>query len=231
MGIRLILSLAALGGLGACARPAYELTPNPTPYLFTSPTDYYLYLPSNYTPDRDWPVFVGIHGFSGDGTNCLNMWQGYAEREGFVLVCPSLGEEHGGWYVEQGEASLHGIIRQVHKECRIQKKFFLAGFSAGSEFAQAWAFDNPKSVTAVAVLSAGNYYEPSRKARNIPFLVVIGDHDDPLSLENAKLFTHSLKQAGFTIEMDILPDVGHTVTPQALELVIKFYRRAYGMVP
>jgi predicted esterase len=231
MGIRLILSLAVLGGLGACARPAYELTPNPTPYLFTSPTDYYLYLPSNYNPDRDWPVFVGIHGFSGDGTDCLNMWQDYSEREGFILVCPSLGEEGGGWYVEQGEASLKGILRHVQKDCRAQKKFFLAGFSAGAEFVQAWAFDNPRYVTAVAVLSAGNYYEPSPKARNIPFLIVIGDQDDPLSLENAQLFIDSLKLNRFTAELDILPGVGHTVTPQALELAIKFYRRVYGMVP
>lgn len=228
---RLICVLAGLCGLTSCSHPTFTLAPNATAYRGTSPIEYYLYLPSKYVPDKDWPVFVGIHGFSGDGTDCLRMWQGYAEREGFLLVCPSLGEENGGWYVNQGEANLHGIFQKVQRDCRVQKRIFLAGFSAGAEFAQAYAFDNPRAVAGVAVLSAGNYYEPVPTAREIPFLVVIGDQDDPLSLENAKLFTHSLKEAGFTVELDILPGVGHTVTPQALDLTIQFYRGLYGTLP
>jgi pimeloyl-ACP methyl ester carboxylesterase len=223
--------LVILAGLVACSPPSYSLTPNPTAYVWSSPTEYYLYLPSSYVPDRDWPVFVGIHSFSGDGTDCLQMWQAYAESEGFVLVCPSLGEENGGWYVNQGEANLLTILREVRKDCRTQERIFLAGFSAGAEFVQAYAFDHPKSVRAVAVLSAGNYIEPAPAARDIPFLVVIGDQDDPLGLENAKLFTDSLTQGKFKVELDILPGVGHKVTRQALELTMAFYRRVYGTLP
>jgi len=220
-----------MGSLTSCSRPAYSLSPNPTPYVYNSPTEYYLYLPSHYVPDRDWPLFVGIHGFSGDGSECLRMWQSYAEQEGFILVCPSLGDKSGGWYVDQGEANLHGILRQVQKDCRVQKRFFLAGFSAGAEFAQAWIFDNPRTVTAAAVLSAGNYYEPVLAAQDIPFLVVIGDQDDPLSLENARMFTDRLKQDQFWAELVILPGVGHKVTQKALELTISFFQQVYGRLP
>jgi predicted esterase len=226
---RTIRMIVLLAGLSACSPQGYSLTPNPTPYVGTSPTEYYLYLPSSYIPDRDWPVFVGIHGFGGDGTDCLHMWQAYAESEGFVLVCPSLGEANGGWYVDQGEANLLTILRQVRKDCRVQKRAFLAGFSAGAEFVQAFAFDHPGSVSAVAVLSAGNYYAPAPAARDIPFLIVIGDQDDRLSLENANLFSGSLKQGKFTVEMVILPGVGHQVTPEALELTIALYQRIVGI--
>ena len=214
--------------LAACSRPSYTLTPNPTPYVRYSPTEYYLYLPSSYVPEKDWPLFVGIHSFGGDGMQCLEMWQGYAESEGFVLVCPSLADENGGWYADEGETKLNEIIRQVRNDCRVQKQVFLAGFSAGAEFIQVYAFDRPRSVKAVAVLSAGNYHEPSSASRNIPFLVVIGDQDNPISLQGAQLFSELLEQNGNSVELDILPGVGHEITPQALELTIRLYNGAYG---
>ena len=134
-------------------------------------------------------------------------------------------------YRREGEAALHDVLREVQRVCRVQKRFFLAGFSAGAEFAQAYAFDNPKSVSAVAVLSSGNYIEPPPAARGIPFLAVIGDQDDPVGLENARSFTDSLKQAKFTVELVILPGVGHRITPRALELAIALFQRVYAALP
>jgi pimeloyl-ACP methyl ester carboxylesterase len=226
--IRLTILFACLGALSACSKPSYSLTPNPTAYFWPSPAEYYLYLPSNYVPERDWPLFVGIHSYNGGGTDCLQMWQGYAESEGFVLVCPSLGDENGGWYVNQAKARLHEILRQVQNDCRVQEWFFPADFSACAEFVQAYAFDNPQSVTSVAVLSSTNYIEPSKAARDIPFLVVIGDQDDPVGLENAKWFASLLEQNIFTVELKILPGVGHEFTSQALELTITLFRRVNG---
>ena len=217
--------------LAACSHPTYSLTPNPTPYVRYSPTEYYLFLPSSYVPEMDWPLFVGVHSYGGDGRQCLAMWQDYAESEGFVLVCPSLADENGGWYVDEGEVNLNKIIRQVQKDCRVQKQVFLAGFSAGAEFVQAYAFDHPRSVKAVAVLSSGNYYEPSPASQDIPFLVVIGDQDNPISLQNAQLFSELLEQNDYSVELDVLPGVGHEITPQALELTIRLYNSSYGNPP
>ncbi len=221
----------SLAFLAACSKPDYSLTANPTPYVRSSPTEYYLFLPSAYTSETEWPLFVGIHGSGRDGTQCLDMWQDYAESEGFILVCPSLADENGGWYVEQGEKDLDEIIRQVRKDCRVQKRIFLAGFSAGAEFAQVYALDHPKSVEAVAILSSGNYYEPSPALHDTPFLVVIGDQDNPLSVENARSFADLLDQREYRVELDILPGVKQEITPQALELTIKLYDRLYGKVP
>jgi pimeloyl-ACP methyl ester carboxylesterase len=217
--------------LAACSHPTYSLTANPTAYVRDSPIEYYLFLPSGYVPEKDWPLFVGVHSFGGDGIQCLEMWQSYAESEGFVLVCPSLADEHGGWYVDLGEKNLDEIIRQVRNDCRVQKQVFLAGFSAGAEFVQAYAFDHLTSVKAVAVLSSGNYYEPPSASHTIPFLVVIGDQDDPIGLQRAKRFAESLKQNGYPIELDILPGVGHEITPQAMELTMRLYNRIYENLP
>jgi poly(3-hydroxybutyrate) depolymerase len=213
--------------LSACSNSPFKLEYNPTPYYRDEPTEYYLYLPSSYTAEKEWPVFVGIHGFGSNGTACLDMWQAYADREGFVLVCPCMGDENGGWYQDEGERMLRAVLKEVKKECRVQDKIFLAGFSAGAQFVQGFAFAYPKSVSGVAVLSSGNYYEPSSGARSVPFLVVIGDQDFPAGLKSAGQFNELLKQAGYVIDLHILPGVKHEISNQAMELTIEFYRKIY----
>jgi poly(3-hydroxybutyrate) depolymerase len=222
------ISLLAGCCLPACSSRSFALVYNPTPYYHAEPTEYYLYLPSSYTIEKEWPVFVGIHGFGSDGTACLAMWQEYADREGFVLVCPSLGDENGGWYQNEGEKTLRAVLKEVKKECRVQDKVFLAGFSAGAQFVQGFAFAYPELVTGVSVLSSGNYYEPGSGASNIPFLVVIGDQDDLIGVKSAGQFSEMLKQAGFSVDLHLLPGVKHEITDQARELTINFYRRVYS---
>ena len=70
---------------------------DPTSHRFTQPIEYYLYVPKAYEPSRPWPLFIGIHGSGGTGLDCWNLWQPYAEREGFILLCPTMPDEGGGW--------------------------------------------------------------------------------------------------------------------------------------
>jgi predicted esterase len=218
-GIAICLALALTG----CAPPTYDLAPDPTPYSYEQPAPYFLYLPAAYTPARPWPAFVGIHGFGSDGSQCLDMWQALADQAGYVLICPSLADENGGWYTDQGEKALLLILRKVQEEVNIRPKVFLAGISAGAEFAQAFAFDYPGWVESAAILSSGNYVEPSPAARKIPFLVVIGDQD--AGLRGANAFTQLLQQRGFTVDLHVLPGVGHTFTPTHRDLTIAFYHQ------
>ena len=211
----------------SCASPTYSLTHNSTPYLRDDPTEYYLYLPVDYSPEREWPVFVGIHGFDGSGLDCLSLWQVYADQHGFVLVCPSLAQEGGGWYQDQGDASLSKVLQHVDQECHVQKRIFLAGFSAGATFAQGFALVHPAEVSAVATLSAGSYYEPDPQARSVIFLVVIGDQDNPAGIRGAENFNQALEQGGFSTEFHILPGVGHAVSTEARELTIALFDRLH----
>jgi hypothetical protein len=57
--------------------------------------------------------------------------------------------------------------------------------------------------------------------------VVIGDQDNPIGVKSAGLFSEMLKQAGFSIDLQLLPGVKHEITSQAKELTIAFYRRIY----
>jgi phospholipase/carboxylesterase len=202
---------------------------DPSGYRFEDPVEHFLYVPEGYSSDRDWPLFVGIHGFGGSGRDCWSMWQPYAEAEGFILLCPSIADASGGWYQSEGEAIVVDLLRRVDSDYNIKPRIFMVGFSAGAQFVQGFAFKYPNAVGGVAVLSSGNYYQPNSRASGIPFLVVIGDKDDAVSVAGANGFASLLQQYGNPVELHILEGVGHSVTREHKQLTIDLFRRTVGM--
>ncbi len=217
--------LVALLCSTACSSLLGSSSKDPTAYRHQDQIEFFLYLPEDYSPDRDWPVFVGIHGFGGSGRDCWSMWQAYADEEGFVLVCPTLSDEQGGWFQQQGENALAHILNSIYKQYSIENKVFLAGFSAGAQFVQGFAFDIPSYVSGVSSISSGNYYPPTRQSRNIPFLVIIGDRDDSVRIEGAKAFVSALERNGYSVEYHLLRGVGHSVSRETKDLTIAFFRK------
>ena len=206
-----------------------QATPkDPQQYRHTQPIEYYLYAPENYSPDHEWPLFIGIHGSGGTGLDCWNLWQPYAEKEGFILLCPSIADAGGGWYQDVGEIVVWDVIGEAKKQYKVGQKMFIAGFSAGAQFVQGFAFNYPQYVSGVSVLSAGNYYRVSLSAKSIPFLVVIGERDQASSVAQSAQFYQSLTQNGFDVQYQVLPGVGHAVTKEGVNLTIDLYRKTAG---
>lgn len=218
-----VIGLASLGYYALNSMPK-----DPSAYHHTQPVDYYLYVPYAYKPDGTWPLFIGIHGFGGSGLDCWNLWQTYAENNGFILLCPSLSDSSGGWYQNDGENKLWAIINQVQSEYRTAPRFFLAGFSAGAQFVQGFTLNYPQAVQGVAVLSAGNYYPPSPVVAGMTYLIVIGDRDDPTAISGSQQFANALAQNGAAVDYWLLPGVGHEVTSKTKQLTIDLFRKLYG---
>jgi phospholipase/carboxylesterase len=196
---------------------------DPAPYRHEQPVEYYLYVPKDYSADREWPLFVGIHGSGGSGLSCWNLWQPYAEKEGFILLCPSIPGNAGGYVQDVGEQTVWSAVEEVRREYRVNSRMFLAGFSAGAYFVQGFAYHYPQSVNGLAILSTGYYLEGIQS--RVPILVVIGGNDHPDSIRaNEQLVSH-LKQNGFDVQYEVLPGVGHTVTNKTKTLTIEWFRK------
>lgn len=225
--ICVVVALSAIGCAAPVAAPAstYTLKPQADPYVRDDPIEYYLYLPQQYTPDRTWPLFVGLHGYGGNARDCLSAWQSSAGEMGYVLACPSLNDPYGGWEQDVMKKTLHSVIAKVQSEVRMNPRVFVAGFSAGGHLAQRYAWAYPEEVAAVAVLSAVTYDRPEAQAKAIPFLITLGDGDHLGGVEQVQQFAQDLKQVGFMTELHILPGVGHTMTREALDLTLEFFRR------
>jgi predicted esterase len=153
------------------------------------------------------------------------MWQQYADQEGFILICPSLSDEQGGWYQDDGEAKVAAILNQIYQEYSIENRVFMAGFSAGAQFVHGFAFNIPSYVYGVSVLSSRIYYPPHPGASHIPFLITIGDHESPETIEGARNLARNLNRNGNQVEYYELEGVGHVASQEAIDLTIDFFRR------
>lgn len=201
---------------------------DPAEYRHSQPVEYYLYVPESYTADKEWPLFVGIHGAGGTGLDCWNLWQTYADKEGFILLCPSIPGDASGFYQDVGENTVWSAVGEVKKNYRVKQQMFLSGFSAGAFFIQGFTYHYPQYVSALSILSAGVYLNPRRFINLVPMLVVIGDRDDPASVQGSSLFVSNLQKFGFDVQYVVLPGVGHVVTDEGMDLTIELFRRTAG---
>jgi len=198
---------------------------DPQQYKHVQPVEYYLYVPEAYSSDQEWSLFVGIHGAGGSGMDCWNLWQAYADKEGFILLCPSIPGDSSGFYQDVGENTVWSAIGDVKREYRVRPRMFFSGFSAGAYFIQGFTYHYPQSVSGLSILSAGLYLNPNMFAELIPILVVIGDSDNPTAVQTSQLFVNDLRQYGFDVQYQLMPGVGHTVTDKGRQLTIELFRK------
>lgn len=201
-----------------------SLPKNPEAYKHTRPVEYYLYAPKDYSPDREWPLFVGIHGAGSSGLECWNLWQSSADREGFILLCPTIPGNGGGYYQDVGERTVWSAISEVKKDYRVKSKMFFSGFSAGAFFIQGFTYHYPGYVGGLSILSSGVYLNPREFPVYVPMLVVIGDRDDGTAVQTSKLFSDELQNIGFDVQYEVIPGMGHTVNKKGVNLTIELFR-------
>jgi predicted esterase len=218
--IALIAFIVFMSTYSACAS-----TPNPDNHRFSQPWTYYLYLPQAYTSEQAWPLFIGINGSSSNGKDCWNVWQRYADEKGYVLLCPELADSDGRLEQLRGNSRLLDILGRVYEEFSLQKKIFLAGFSAGGQFVHGYAFMNPSYIVGVSVIATGNYYEPPTSSRHIPFVVIVGENDHAGNVKNANQLAGLLAQGGYYVELHVLSGEGHTISKEAIEITLSLFDR------
>jgi dienelactone hydrolase len=123
---------------------------------------YALYLPSNYTPSKKWPVVYAFDP-AARGNQPVELLKEAAERHGYVVV-GSNNSRNGSWKV-QGEAA-QAMLEDTHKRLSLDEhRVYLAGFSGGARVASQIA-QNCKCAAGVLLNGAGfsTGRSPSRDA-------------------------------------------------------------------
>jgi len=224
IGIAALISVAVL----AIIAIKNSVPINPADYRHTQPVEYYLYVPDHYSADREWPLFVGIHGAGGTGLQCWQLWQKYADEEGFILLCPSIPGDASGFYMDVGENTVWSAVGEVKKEYRVKQQMFFSGFSAGAYFIQGFTYDYPQYVNGLSILSSGMYLNPRLFINFVPMVVVIGGSDDPTAVQTSSIFATNLQKFGFDVQYKVLPNVGHEVTQEGVDMTLELFRRTAG---
>ena len=97
---------------------------------------YALYLPSNYSPDRKWPIVYAFDPVA-RGAYPLERMKDAAERLGYIVI-GSNNSRNGSWKMESEAAQ--AVFDDTRARLAIdQRRLYFAGFSGGARVASAIA--------------------------------------------------------------------------------------------
>lgn len=176
-----------------------------------------LYVPEDYSDDREWPLVMALHGGSGDGPRFLWSWLTSARTHGAILVAPSSA---GGTWAIQGEdrdsPNLTRILGWVRERWRIdERRMLLTGMSDGGTFAYVSGLDKASPFTHLAPVSAAFHpmfaaMSDMERMKDLPIHIVHGVLDWMFPFAMARGAAQSLARAGAAVNYVELEDLSHT---------------------
>lgn len=191
---------------------------------------YQVYVPSNWTPDKRWPLVVALHGANLDETNMLGRdggrMQKLAEEHGFVVVTPlgyrlnsAYGSQRGfsrqivGEEADRRRRSEEDVLQVadlVEAEYNIDpKRRYLTGNSMGGGGTWWIGGKYPERWAAIAPGAYGGVLPQDVPALSkLPVRVVVGERDD-LMLERVRETIATLRAGGMTPEYVEVPGGTH----------------------
>jgi dienelactone hydrolase len=153
---------------------------------------YALYLPSNYSPDRQWPLILSSDP-AARGSVPLELQKEAAEKLGYVLAA-SNNSRNGPWkpYFEATEATFTDIQTRVSIDPR---RVYFAGFSGGARASSQMALRC--KCTAGVLLSGAGFSNRQSLATDAPFPVysAVGVWD--FNYSEVIPLQHALAKAGY----------------------------------
>lgn len=255
MRMLLLISLTALSALILLATSGSGRRTAPAPavqtgFLFKEVTaggitmKYAVYVPRNYTPDKQWPAIVFLHGSGECGTDGQKMiiqgigrnilWN--ADRWPCIVLFPQnpgpdraaprgRAREMRLW--SRCDAAVMAMLEETRAAYSVDPdRIALTGLSLGGHGAwsigaahpDVWCAIAPICGFADAVAGPASPDSIAAKLKDVPMWVFHGEDDDVVSPDHSKAVVAAMKAAGATdIRLTIYPGVNHGSWDKAYE--------------
>jgi phospholipase/carboxylesterase len=187
---------------------------------------YSVYVPEYYTPDREWPLVMALHGGSGNGRNFLWSWLRDARSFGAILVAPTAT---GSTWALMGDdtdtPNLVRILDSVRARWNIDsKKMLMTGMSDGGTFCYVSGLEDTSPFTHLAPVSATFHplmaeVADADRLRGLPIHIVHGRLDWMFPVQVARQTQQALSAAGAAVTYRELDDLSHTY-PREMNVAI-----------
>ncbi|MDP6359404.1 MAG: hypothetical protein QF473_30065 [Planctomycetota bacterium] len=181
---------------------------------------YFIHVPESYTGKRPFPLFIGVHGFEGKGTDVAVAFEDAADEYEFILVCPTFEGDY--MKIERREdLLLMKILKEVTSKYKTQKKVFMAGALTGADFILRFTSLHAVLVRGAA-LHAPVYPPPTLGKMGMAFSITAGMLHEQ-SYSNSKGIVDALKGAGCPVKPLFFEDSGLDWTQEAQQACIETY--------
>ncbi len=169
---------------------------------------YALYLPSQYTPDRQWNLLIAFHP-GARGRAMVEKYQAAAERYGYIIAA-SNNSRNGPWSVSA--AAVKAMTVDLSQRFSINpQRVYATGMSGGARVAMELALANT-SVAGVIASSAG--FPDSQARASVKFAVFATAGTDDFNYLEMRLLDRKLKSP----HRLVIFDGGHTLPPDSVAM-------------
>lgn len=186
-----------------------------------------LYVPEYYTPSREWPLVVALHGGSGDGFSFLWSWLPTARARGAIVIAPSA---IGRSWTLNGEdvdtPNIARIVASMRERFSIDpERVLLTGMSDGGTFCYVSGLEPDSPFTHLAPVSASFHPMLAQMADHerlagLPIRVTHGAYDWMFPVAGAREAQQALAAAGARAAYDEIPDLSHTFPREACARIL-----------
>ncbi|HJU12240.1 MAG TPA: hypothetical protein VJ728_15250 [Candidatus Binataceae bacterium] len=182
-------------------------------------SDYSLYIPENYSAERQWPLIICLHGGYGEGYEYIWTWLRPARACGYILLSPKSFDVT--WTMTPNSIDTRSILTmldEVAAEYSIDRShLFLTGLSDGGIMTYLLGIERHEIFTGIAPVAGALHpmVDPMLRAkagRELPIFVIHGVHDFIFPVTFTRQTNELLKSLGYNIKYEELPDWGHALT-------------------
>jgi phospholipase/carboxylesterase len=180
---------------------------------------YSLYVPENYTSDRQWPLIICLHGGYGEGFEYIWTWLRSARTRGYILLSPkSFGET---WSMTMGSADTRSVMQMLDEVAAAyaidRSRIYLTGLSDGGIFTYIMGLERHEIFAGLAPVAGALHMaaDPMLRTgtgRELPIFVIHGVHDFIFPVTFTRQTNQLLGSLGYNVKYEELPDWGHALT-------------------
>jgi len=134
---------------------------------------YALYLPSTYTPAKQWPILYFFDP-GGRGRRPIDLYKDVGETYGFILA----GSNNSRNFSSDQSKAVMAIWQDTHVRLSLDEhRSYASGFSGGARVAGAMAMSNPGQIAGVIAHGAGYPSNMAGSKDDLPYFFAVGDQD------------------------------------------------------
>jgi len=171
-----------------------------------STQSYALYLPSNYTPERAWPILIGFSP-GANGRSIVELYRAAAEQYGYIVAASN--NSRNGPLAGSGITPMTADLGSRFPIAA--GRFYMTGMSGGSRVALQVALVS-KKIDGVIAMSAG--FPDSQTRSSVPFPIFGTAGTEDFNYVEMKLIGRELK----TPHRIVIFEGGHQLPPAPLAL-------------
>jgi phospholipase/carboxylesterase len=181
--------------------------------------EYSLYVPEHYSPARQWPLIICLHGGYGHGSEYIWTWLRPARSKGYILLSPKSWAETWTMTIDSPDTrSVMRMLDEVGERYAVDRsRVYLTGLSDGGIFTYIMGLQRHEVFTALAPVAgalhaAADPMLRTGSGRELPIFVIHGVHDFIFPVTFTRQTNELLTMLKYNVKYEELPDWGHALT-------------------